>query len=168
MKLLHTGDWHVGKAMRGQSRADEHRAVLAEIAGIAAAEAVDLVLVAGDLFETAAPSPESEADRLPALLGLAGTGAHVVVIAGNHDNPRRLPAVAPLLALGQVTLLAEPAGRRGRRDPLRDGRRGAGQPGAAAVPLPAGVVQADELMGQQAADHRPGLRRAAAPAHRPA
>ena len=52
MKLLHTSDWHVGKAMRGQSRADEHEAVLTEITAVAAAEAVDLVLVTGDLFET--------------------------------------------------------------------------------------------------------------------
>ena len=56
MKLLHTSDWHVGKAIRGHSRADEHRAVLGEIVGLAAEHSVDLVLVAGDLFETAAPS----------------------------------------------------------------------------------------------------------------
>ena len=109
MKLLHTSDWHVGKAMRGQSRADEHEAVLTEITAVAGAEAVDLVLVTGDLFETSAPAPESEAIVYRHLLGLAATGAKVVVIAGNHDNPRRLAAVTPLLALGQVTLLAEPA-----------------------------------------------------------
>ena len=54
MKLLHTSDWHVGKQLRGQSRADEHRAVLAEITGIAAANDVDMVVVAGDLFEVRA------------------------------------------------------------------------------------------------------------------
>src|SRR5213596_2801936 len=102
MKLLHTSDWHVGKLLRGRSRADEHREVLAEIAGIAAAEEVDAVLVAGDLFDTAAPSPESEEIVYRALLGLAATGATVVVVAGNHDNPRRLSAVAPLLELGRV------------------------------------------------------------------
>ena len=50
MRFLHTGDWHVGKAMRGRSRADEHRAVLAEVAALAESEQVDAVLVAGDLF----------------------------------------------------------------------------------------------------------------------
>ena len=74
MKLLHTSDWHVGKAMRGQSRADEHEAVLTEITAVAGAEAVDLVLVTGDLFETSAPAPESEAIVYRHLLGLAGTG----------------------------------------------------------------------------------------------
>jgi len=154
VKLLHTSDWHVGKAMRGQSRSDEHEAVLAEITGIAAAEAVDLILVTGDLFETAAPAPESEAIVYRSLLGLAGTGARVVVIAGNHDNPRRLAAVTPLLALGQVTLLAEPA----RAD---DGgvvrfETEAGEPvNLALLPFVSqrGIVKADDLMGGQAADH---------------
>ncbi|MET0147119.1 MAG: exonuclease SbcCD subunit D [Ilumatobacteraceae bacterium] len=106
--LLHTSDWHVGKAIRGASRADEHRAVLAEIAEIAAAESVDVVVVAGDLFDTSSPAPESEEIVYRALLDLAGTGAIVAVIAGNHDNSRRLRAVAPLLGLGNVHLVTEP------------------------------------------------------------
>ena len=108
MRLLHTSDWHVGKLVRGQSRADEHRAVLAEIAQIAGDEAVDVVLVAGDLFETAAPGPESEGIVYRALLDLAQV-APVVVVSGNHDNPRRLQAVAPLLSLGRVRLLGHVA-----------------------------------------------------------
>ena len=103
MKILHTADWHVGKTLRGRSRADEHRAVLHEIVGIAERESVDLVLVAGDQFDSAVPSPESEQIVYDALRRLAGTGAHVVVIAGNHDNPRRLQALAPLLRLANVT-----------------------------------------------------------------
>ena len=106
--LLHTSDWHVGKAIRGTSRADEHRAVLAEIVDLAASHEVDIVLVAGDLFDSAAPSPESEQIVYEALLALARTGATVAVIAGNHDNARGLRAVAPLLALGNVHLVAEP------------------------------------------------------------
>lgn len=108
MRLLHTSDWHVGKQIRGLSRADEHRSVLAEIAAIAADETVDAVLVAGDLFETAAPGPESEAVVYRALLDLAEI-APTIVVAGNHDNPRRLAAVTPLLGLGRVTLLSEVA-----------------------------------------------------------
>ena len=108
MRLLHTSDWHVGKTIRGASRADEHTAVLAEIAQIAAREEVDLVIAAGDLFDSAAPSAEAESIVYRALLDLADTGADVAVIAGNHDNPRRLRAVAPLLRLGQVHVVAEP------------------------------------------------------------
>ena len=101
MKILHTSDWHVGRTIRGRSRADEHRAVLAEIAGIAGTESVDLILVAGDLFDVVAPSPESEQIVFRALLDLADI-APVVAVAGNHDHPRRLEAVAPLLELGRV------------------------------------------------------------------
>ena len=107
MKLLHTSDWHVGKTIRGASRAEEHRDVLDEMIDITERESVDLVLIAGDLFDTATPSPESEEIVYRALLGFARTGAQVAVIAGNHDNPRRLRAVAPLLELGDVHLVAE-------------------------------------------------------------
>ena len=109
MRLLHTSDWHVGKTIRGRSRHDEHEAVLCEITEIARDHEVDVVLVAGDLFESAAPTPESEALVYETLLGLAEHAEHVVVIAGNHDNPRRLNAVAPLLALGNVTVLTDAA-----------------------------------------------------------
>jgi DNA repair protein SbcD/Mre11 len=108
MKLLHTSDWHVGKAIRGASRADEHRAVLSEIAAIAEREAVDLVVVAGDLFDSSAPSPESQEIVYGALLALSRTGAEVAVIAGNHDNARALRAVAPVFKLGRVRMVTEP------------------------------------------------------------
>ena len=103
MKIFHTADWHVGRTLRGHSRADEHRAVLDEIVRIAEEHAVDLVLVAGDQFDRAVPTPESEEIVYDALLRLARTGAQVVVIAGNHDNPRRLTAIRPLLELANVT-----------------------------------------------------------------
>ncbi|MEZ5141624.1 MAG: exonuclease subunit SbcD [Acidimicrobiales bacterium] len=103
MKLLHTADWHVGKTVRGRSRADEHRAVLGEIAAVADAHDVDAVLVVGDVFDTAAPSPEAEQIVYRALLDLSRGGERpVVVVSGNHDNPRRLGAVSPMLDLTNV------------------------------------------------------------------
>lgn len=108
MKLLHTSDWHVGKTIRGESRAAEHRAVLDEITGVIEREAVDLVIVAGDLFDTATTSPESDEIVYAALVAFARAGAEVAVIGGNHDNQRRLRAVAPLLEFGKVHLVAEP------------------------------------------------------------
>jgi exonuclease SbcD len=96
VRLLHTSDWHVGKAIRGRSRSAEHQAVLAEIAGIAESQSVDLVVVAGDLFDTATPTAESERIVYRALLDLAAGGRPVVVVAGNHDSAQRLAAVAPL------------------------------------------------------------------------
>jgi exonuclease SbcD len=105
MRILHTADWHVGKTVRGRSRADEHVAVLAELAAVADAEDVDLVLVVGDVFDTAAPAPESERIVYRALLDLSAGGRRpVVVVAGNHDNPRRLGAVSPVFDLAGVHL----------------------------------------------------------------
>lgn len=108
MRLLHTADWHVGKQLRGASRAVEHRAVLDEIVGIAVAEEVDLVIVAGDLFDTAAPSPEAQGIVYDTLLALAAGGTEVVVIAGNHDNARALAVLGPLFARSGVRIVGEP------------------------------------------------------------
>jgi exonuclease SbcD len=105
VKLLHTSDWHVGKTLRGMSRVDEHRDVLGEIVGIADRERVDVVLVAGDLFDTAAPAPDATALVWDTLLALHETGARVVVVGGNHDHQQQLDAFAPVLErLGIVTL----------------------------------------------------------------
>jgi exonuclease SbcD len=149
VRLLHTSDWHVGKLMRGASRADEHRAVLAEISRIAGEESVDLVLVAGDLFETAAPGPESEQVVYRALLDLAGV-APVVVVAGNHDNARRLEAVAPLLTLGRVRVLTQVA----RPDEGGVARLDVGGVPVQVALLPfvskRGIVRADALMRDDA------------------
>jgi exonuclease SbcD len=109
VRVVHTSDWHVGKLLRGASRIDEHRAVLTEIAEVTERERADLVLVVGDLYETAAPSPEATAVVYDALLALRETGAHVVVVGGNHDQQSQLDAVAPLFARIGVTVLGLPS-----------------------------------------------------------
>jgi exonuclease SbcD len=93
MKILHTSDWHVGKVLKGRDRYDEHEAVLRSIIQTARAEDVDLVLIAGDLFETSAPSPRSQGLVMRALLALREDGRQVVAIAGNHDNANLLDNV---------------------------------------------------------------------------
>jgi len=149
VRLLHTSDWHVGKLMRGASRADEHRAVLAEMAQVAADESVDLVLVAGDLFETSAPGPESEQVVYQGLLDLAEV-APVLVVSGNHDNARRLEAVAPLLTLGRVQVRTQVA----RPDDGGVIRLTAGGVPVQVAMLPfvskRGIVRADALMRDEA------------------
>jgi exonuclease SbcD len=154
MRLLHTSDWHVGRTIRGRGRLGEHAAVLAEVVGLAAAHEVDLVVVAGDLFETAAPSPEAEALVWRTLLELAGTGAEVVVVAGNHDNGRRLHGLGPLFALGRVHLLGEPAAPGAGGVHLAAGRHG-GHLRVAALPFVSqrGIVKADQLMATEAFEH---------------
>ena len=71
MKILHTSDWHVGKVLKGRDRHEEHVAVLAQHRQAARDEDVDLVLIAGDLFETAAPTAKSQGLVMRTLLALA-------------------------------------------------------------------------------------------------
>jgi DNA repair protein SbcD/Mre11 len=103
VKILHTSDWHVGKVLKGRDRSDEHEAVLRSIVGVARAADVDLVLIAGDLFETSAPSPRAQGLVMRTLLALREDGRQVVAIAGNHDNAGLLDSVyRPVL--GQLGL----------------------------------------------------------------
>jgi exonuclease SbcD len=155
VKLLHTSDWHVGKTLRGRSRAGEHEAVLAEIAEVARAEAVDAILVVGDLFDTASPTAESEAIVYRALLALAGTGAPVVVVTGNHDNERRLAAVEPLLELGQVIVRSAPARPEDGGVVELSAPSTGEQLRLALLPFVSqrGIVRAEQLMADAAADH---------------
>lgn len=148
MRILHTSDWHVGRTIRGRSRADEHREVLAEIAAIADRERVDSVLVAGDVFDHAAPTPESEQIVYRGLLDLAQV-APVVVVSGNHDHPRRLTAVAPLLDLGRVTVVSSVV------RPEDGGVVEVGGLRVAALPWTSrrSIVTADQLMEKDAFEH---------------
>jgi exonuclease SbcD len=95
MRILHTSDWHVGKVLKGRDREDEHKLVLADIVKIAEAERPDLVIVAGDLYDTAAPAPSAVRLVTRALSALRRTGADVVAIGGNHDNGQALDALRP-------------------------------------------------------------------------
>ena len=93
MKILHTSDWHVGKVLKGRDRHDEHAAALGSIVRTARDEDVDVVLIAGDLFETAAPNAQAQGLVMRTLLALREDGRQVVAIAGNHDNQNLLDAV---------------------------------------------------------------------------
>ncbi|SBT36967.1 exonuclease SbcCD subunit D [Micromonospora auratinigra] len=104
MKILHTSDWHVGKVLKGQSRAEEHTQVLAQVIEIARTERPDLVIVAGDLYDTAAPTPAATRLVTRALTALRRTGADVVAIGGNHDNGQALDALRPWAEAAGITL----------------------------------------------------------------
>ncbi len=96
MKILHTSDWHIGKRLSGRDRLDEQRAALDEIAAICDAEKVDLVLVAGDVFDTFLPSAEAEDAFYSAAKKIAGTDRCMLIISGNHDDNIRLTAATAL------------------------------------------------------------------------
>ena len=96
MRILHTSDWHIGKRLSGRDRLDEQRAALDEIAAICDAEKVDLVLVAGDVFDTFLPSAEAEDAFYSAAKKIAGADRCMLIISGNHDDNIRLTAATAL------------------------------------------------------------------------
>ncbi|MFC4336565.1 metallophosphoesterase family protein [Salininema proteolyticum] len=93
MRILHTSDWHVGVGLKGRARLEEQTRVLSEIIDVARECEVDMVIVAGDLYDTAAPSSAAQKILTTALSRLRDTGAEVVAIAGNHDNGPALEAL---------------------------------------------------------------------------
>ncbi len=109
MRILHTSDWHVGKVLKGRDRHDEHCAALGSIVRAARTEDVDVVLIAGDLFETAAPGPKAQGLVMRTLLALRADGRQVVAIAGNHDNQPLIDSVyRPVLGELGVHVLGTP------------------------------------------------------------
>lgn len=97
MRFLHTGDWHIGRALRGRSRFDEYAAALQQVLDAATSEGVDALLLAGDIYDQRAVSAESDRLVFELLIKLAEASIPVVAIPGNHDSAARLAALAPLL-----------------------------------------------------------------------
>ncbi len=97
MRVLHTSDWHLGRSFGAVSLHDHQVAFVDWLVDVVAAEQVDLVVIAGDVFDRSVP-PTAAIDLLrSALLRLRATGAQVAVIAGNHDGPERVAAYDLLL-----------------------------------------------------------------------
>lgn len=96
MKILHTSDWHVGKKLQGRERLIEQAQVLEEIKAVCESEGIELVLIAGDVFDTYTPSAEAEELFYEKVKKIAGEERAVLIISGNHDDGVRLSAVAPL------------------------------------------------------------------------
>jgi DNA repair protein SbcD/Mre11 len=155
MKILHTSDWHVGKVLKGRDRYDEHEAVLRSLVRTARDEDVDLVLIAGDLFETSAPSPKAQGLVMSALLALREDGRQVVAIAGNHDNPSLLDSVyRPVLRQLGLHVLGTPKSP-DSGGTLRLSTRHGEEFTVAALPFLSQryAVRAAELLLHEAAEH---------------
>lgn len=97
IKILHTADWHLGKKLQEFSRIEEQQEVIEEIIQIADRENVDLVLLAGDIFDSFNPSHEAVELLYKALKRLSNDGKRpVVAISGNHDSTQFVEAPEPL------------------------------------------------------------------------
>jgi exonuclease SbcD len=97
MKILHTADWHLGKRLQEYSRLEEQKLVLDEICQIADQENVDLVLLAGDIFDSFNPAHEAVELLYKTLRRLSKNGTRpVLAISGNHDSTQFVEAPDPL------------------------------------------------------------------------
>jgi len=97
MRILHTADWHLGKRLQEFSRLEEQEQVLEEIIGIAEDEEVDLVILAGDIFDSFNPSHQAIELLFRSLRRLSKNGTRpIIAIAGNHDSNQLVEAPDPL------------------------------------------------------------------------
>lgn len=100
MRILHTSDWHIGRSFHGHSTLAALRGVLEALTGQVREHEVDVVIVAGDVFDSATPSAECYTLLTDSLAALSDAGAHLIVTSGNHDSAARLGFQSQLLRAG--------------------------------------------------------------------
>jgi DNA repair protein SbcD/Mre11 len=110
MKILHTSDWHLGRALYGRKRYAEFEYFLDWLLNTIVQEQIDILLVAGDVFDTGTPGNAAQALYYRFLHRVAASCCrHVVIIAGNHDSPSFLNAPRELLKALDVHVVGSPA-----------------------------------------------------------
>ncbi len=106
VKVLHTSDWHIGHSLYGRKCTEEHRAFLDWLAAILKQEAIDVLIVAGDIFDNGTPSNRSLELYYTFLCRVAESGCrHVVIIGGNHDSPSVLNAPREVLRFLDIHII---------------------------------------------------------------
>lgn len=109
MRILHTGDWHLGKNLEGQSRMDEQERFLKDFIDIVKDNNIDLVIIAGDIYDSSNPPARAEKMFYDTLKKLSRDGERMtLVISGNHDNPDRLVAAGPLARDHGIVMVGTP------------------------------------------------------------
>ncbi|WP_105213938.1 exonuclease SbcCD subunit D C-terminal domain-containing protein [Pseudoalteromonas sp. T1lg22] len=100
MRLLHTSDWHLGQLFYEHERIDEHQAFLAWLLTQLREQAIDVLLISGDIYHTATPPSRAEKQFYQFIEAAksACPELQIVVIAGNHDSAKRITTAESLLA----------------------------------------------------------------------
>lgn len=111
MRLLHISDLHIGKRVCEFSMLDDQRHVLSQVIDLVGKRGVDVMLVAGDLYDKSSPSAEAVALVDWFVQRLAATGAQTVIIPGNHDSAERVAYASGLLASQGIHVAPVYAGR---------------------------------------------------------
>ena len=102
MRILHTSDLHVGRTLGNLSLLEDQAFALDQIADIARAENVDVVVIAGDIYDRAVAPVDAVRMFRAAVASLRATGARVAAITGNHDGADRVASYGDMLDLGGV------------------------------------------------------------------
>ncbi len=92
MRLLHTADWHIGRTLDGNDLHGEQGVVLEQIVDVAKQKEIDVIVIAGDLFDLPSPSADSQQLCHKYIIEL-GKIAPVLIIPGNHDSRNRFKAI---------------------------------------------------------------------------
>lgn len=109
MRIIHTADWHLGKNLEGMSRLEEQAEFLKDFIKIVEDNKADLVIIAGDVYDSFTPSARAEILFYDTLKSLSKDGERLIlVIAGNHDSPDRLVAAGPLAQSHGIIMLGTP------------------------------------------------------------
>lgn len=113
LRVIHTGDWHLGHSLHDQSRDFEHAAFLSWLADTIVSKSVDALVIAGDVFDSANPPTAAMTMYYEFLASLAhrAPGLDVVVVGGNHDSAARLDAPQALLSSLGVSVVGGVRGR---------------------------------------------------------
>lgn len=110
MRILHTSDWHLGKYLEGESRLLEQEKFLEDLILLSDNEDIQLIIIAGDIFDTSNPPARAERLFFKSLKSLSKDGKRIVlVIGGNHDSPERLVSSKPLATEQGIILLGKPS-----------------------------------------------------------
>lgn len=108
MRILHTSDWHLGRQFHGQSMLAHQAAFVDHLIAVVEERDVDLVVVAGDVFDRALPPVDAVALADDAFARLAASRARVVVTSGNHDSATRLGVNSRLIDAAGFHLRTDP------------------------------------------------------------
>ncbi|MGG2399605.1 exonuclease subunit SbcD [Pseudomonas sp. SH1-B] len=98
LRILHTSDWHLGQHFMGKTRQAEHQAFCAWLLEQVREQSVDVLLIAGDVFDTGAPPSYAREQYYRLVVELRDAGCDLVVLGGNHDSPAMLGESRSLLA----------------------------------------------------------------------
>lgn len=110
MRILHTSDWHLGRSFHRADLLGHQAAFVDHLLEVVVSEGVDLVVVAGDVYDRALPPVDAVRLADDAIARLAATPARVVVSSGNHDSARRLGFGARVMDAAGVHMRTDPAG----------------------------------------------------------